>query len=63
VKGYTCHCCGERFRTDKPRDPQRDIGYGTCEACHPRVAESWAKHGFPGVTDLASALARLARFA
>lgn len=45
---FECHCCGNGFYTTKPQDPQRDTGYGTCEACYPRVAESWVKHGFPG---------------
>jgi hypothetical protein len=60
---YVCHCCGESFTSDKPRDPQRDTGYGTCTSCRDMVARSWAKHGFPGVTDLTSAYARLDRYA
>ena len=60
---YRCHCCGNSFSTDKPSDPQRDTGYGTCTHCASYVAQSWAKYGFPGVTDLASAIKRLAKYA
>jgi hypothetical protein len=60
---YECHCCGAYFQSAKPADPERDVGFGTCEKCHPMVAASWAKHGFPGVSDLESARARLRRFA
>jgi transcription elongation factor Elf1 len=45
---FSCHCCGESFRSAKPPDPQRDTGFGTCKACHERVARSWVEHGFPG---------------
>jgi len=62
-RSVSCHCCGATFRTDKPHDPQRDSGFGTCLNCHSTVAESWAKHGFPGVTVLAEALERLAKYA
>lgn len=62
-RGVACHCCGESFATNKPHDPQRDYGFGTCDACHGMVAASWTKHGFPGVTDKQSALDRLARYA
>jgi hypothetical protein len=65
-KRYTiCHCCGASFYTTKPHDPERDAGYGTCEACHERVAGSWHKHGFPGERPItiAEARARLAKYA
>lgn len=60
-----CHCCGASFYTTKPHDPERDTGYGTCEACHGRVAESWHKHGFPGERRITieEARARLAKYA
>lgn len=48
TRSIQCHCCGESYTTDKPQDPQRDTGYGTCPKCNVRVAESWHKHGFPG---------------
>jgi hypothetical protein len=63
ARTFMCHCCGSYFESAKPADCQRDAGYGTCISCHPMVATSWAKHGFPGVTDLESAYARLRRYA
>lgn len=71
---FRCHCCDDRFYSDKPQDPERDIGYGTCEKCKPSVAASWVKHGFPGcpvlnrdrpdqVKTTADAYARFARYA
>ncbi len=38
-----CHCCAETFSSKKPRDPDRDFGYGTCASCAPRVKASWVK--------------------
>jgi len=64
-----CHCCDAGFLSGKPHDPERDKGYGTCADCAPRVAESWAKHGFGGpqsgvaVGDLEGARARLRKYA
>lgn len=46
MKRFTCHCCGASIKTDKPQDPQRDYGFGTCERCRDVVAESWVRHGF-----------------
>ena len=62
---FSCHCCGESFKTIKPQDPARDTGYGTCAGCHKRVARSWEEHGFPGDESLpmAQGLARLRRYA
>jgi hypothetical protein len=31
---FRCHCCSANFLSAKPQDPQRDVGYGTCERCH-----------------------------
>lgn len=61
----SCHCCGASWYTDKPQDPERDTGYGTCESCHEYVAASWVRHGFPGERPitLTEARARLARYA
>jgi hypothetical protein len=63
---YTsCHCCGASFYTDKPQDPERDTGFGTCEECYPMVSASWVKHGFPGERPITieDAYARLKRYA
>lgn len=63
---YTrCHCCGAGFRSAKPQDPERDTGFGTCDACHARVAASWVRWGFPGERPitLEQALKRLATYA
>jgi DNA-directed RNA polymerase subunit RPC12/RpoP len=43
---YLCSCCGARFRTSKPQNPQRDRGYGACEDCHELLARDYAKHGY-----------------
>lgn len=45
---FRCHCCGDGFYTDKPQDPERDDGFGTCDRCHDFVSRGWVKHGFPG---------------
>jgi hypothetical protein len=60
-----CCCCGSTWYTDKPHDPERDTGYGTCTDCHERVAASWVKYGFPGdrPITLEAARERLARYA
>lgn len=64
MKYFRCACCGAGFRTDKPQDCERDIGFGTCEDCHERVAESWVKHGFISTPlTLEQARARLQKFA
>ncbi len=66
---YMCHCCGEGFDSSKPQDPERDVGYGTCEKCAPYVAPSWVKSAFPGegsanpIKTLEDAYARLAKYA
>ena len=60
LKRFKCHCCCEWFFTDKPQDLQRDIGYGTCEACHNMIAEDRAKWGYAGKkVTLAEALLHL----
>lgn len=46
MKYFRCSCCGDGFKSNKPKDPERDNGFGTCEDCHEVVAESWVKHGF-----------------
>lgn len=53
-----CCCCGEGFYTDKPQDPERDTGFGTCARCHELVAKSWVKHGFPGERPITMAQAK-----
>lgn len=30
---FICHMCSARFRSDKPNDPERDRGFGTCADC------------------------------
>ncbi len=30
---WTCHCCASQFQSVKPQDPNRDLGYGTCDKC------------------------------
>jgi len=61
---FVCHCCTKRFLSARAQDPQRDEGYGTCEACHDFVADGWVRSGsFPGVTTLDDARARLRRYA
>jgi hypothetical protein len=65
MRTVECHCCGHRFKTDKPHDPERDYGFGTCEGCHSCVALSWVKHGFPGDRPITTeqALERLRKYA
>jgi hypothetical protein len=60
-----CACCGTGFYSNKPQDPERDIGFGHCKDCHKYVAESWVKHGFPAdrPITLEQALARLEKYA
>ena len=43
---FTCHCCGGPAPAAK-QDPQRDKGFGTCEACSTALTEDneagWVK--------------------
>lgn len=34
MRTYRCHCCGKDFDSNKPKDPNRDTGYGTCDECY-----------------------------
>lgn len=45
---YRCAFCDVSFRSDKPQDPERDRGFGTCESCKPTIAADMVKHGFAG---------------
>ena len=47
-KYYRCCCCGASFYDARPQDPERDIGYGTCESCKPLLARDATKCGFAG---------------
>jgi hypothetical protein len=46
MRHFYCSCCGGMIETSKPQDPNRDIGFGTCPACLPRIMESAVKHGY-----------------
>ena len=30
---FLCCCCAGEFQDDRPQNPQRDTGYGTCPKC------------------------------
>ncbi len=61
---FRCHCCGNGFRSDKPQDPERDNGFGTCTDCHETVAEDRVRClRDPETPTLETARARLLRFA
>ena len=56
---YVCETCSRVYLTDKPQDPEREEGYGTCHNCtEAQVREMVAK----GWTFLL-ARARLQRYA
>jgi len=38
---FRCSCCGRDFRTDKPQDPDRDDGFGTCPKCRDWIKDRW----------------------
>jgi hypothetical protein len=64
MRCFRCHCCGADFDSKKPQDPERDTGYGTCDACHEQVAQSWLKHGVePRITTIEAMRKRFARYA
>ncbi len=61
---FVCNCCGAKFTTAKPQDPERDKGYGTCEECRPRVVFDMVRYGFADKDwTKATAEARLERYA
>jgi hypothetical protein len=62
---FICHCCGAGFLSRKPPDPERDTGFGTCIDCHPRIKDSWVKHGFASCEHMTpeAAQARLDKYA
>lgn len=33
MRYFRCACCGEGFYSNLPPNPQRDTGYGHCQAC------------------------------
>ena len=43
---FRCGCCGKPFHSDKPQDPERDKGYGSCEACRPHLIADMVRFGF-----------------
>lgn len=46
MKTFCCCCCGSSFRSNKPQDPDRDTGFGTCTDCHDFILVYAVKHGF-----------------
>ena len=55
---FRCHCCRKDFLSAKRQDPQRDVGYGTCEACH-----LWWLNRGASADQRAAANERFARYA
>jgi hypothetical protein len=43
VRRYLCNCCGAEIRDGRPQNPDRDTGYGTCEACRVWIGARIAK--------------------
>lgn len=33
IRTFSCHICGDYFKSAKPQDPERDRNKGTCEMC------------------------------
>lgn len=49
MRRFLCCCCGAVIVTDKPQDPDRDHGFGTCDACFAwRLRASWIREGCGG---------------
>jgi len=56
---YVCGTCSHVYLTDKPQDPEREDGYGTCPYCtEAQVREMVAKG-----SDFLTARTRLQKYA
>ena len=46
---YTCHICRDTFAMGhKKRDPERDVGWGTCVRCRETMIHDMVKYGYGG---------------